>query len=348
MDNPILTGQYACVEPGAGALRLRYVKPCLMVTATILVLAACSSTHSSSASPTDSYSSPSTEVVVSDHDPATLPTLSPAQLRAHLGSGVPPTWKPVDYGDARLWVPPTWEVAFGACEGLASGFVETDYSYDDSCRKSPSLVKLDPIDLRWSAHGARLRVINGYRVFASSGDNYTVPDLHIALVARGWLADRVLATLAPSSRTVALTYHAARPSGWRELTDSGITFRVPPGWQLQDVTGKPTCPNPRLNAVVQVGQGLPAGCPPNPTYDEPAQGSLSLGNPYPSTHGATSTTIDKAEVLSEATAPWYTTHLQLTVRLDAGHDVQATLGLGRDGRIGAEIFAMFASVTRRP
>jgi hypothetical protein len=250
----------------------------------------------------------------------------------------------VDFGDARLWVPPTWHVVFGNCNGSASGFVETDDSYDDSCTTTPSLVKLDPIDLLWTTQGSRLRVINGYRVFASSADNYTVPDLHVAIVARGPTVDRILATLAASSRTVALTYHTAPPSHWRVMTHSAIAFRVPSGWHLQDITGQPVCPNPGLNAVVQVGEGLPAGCAANPTYQEALQGSLGIGDPYPAPK-TTSTTLGEADALAEGNAPWYTTHLQLTVRVDAGHDVPVSLGLGFDGRIGA---AILASISARP
>ena len=229
---------------------------------------------------------------------------------------------------------------FGNCAGSAQGFIQTDDSYDPSCPNQPTIIKIDPL-VSTGAAGRPTRTIHGYGLFAAGHDRYAVPALHVLLTVKGADSNRVLSTLAPSSRTVALTYKGAPPHGWRVIKHAGVLLRVPSNWTLTDITGQPVCPNPRLNATVLVGDGLPAGCGPDPTLVLPLAGSAAISDAYRRPVPSATTTVDPTYY----DAPWSTTHLQLDVRVDLDHDVAMTIGLGRDGRIGAAIIASVHAVT---
>jgi hypothetical protein len=316
------------------------VKCVVGVVALIVLVSACRSSHGHSASSTAETSSTALPGVTVEQASMKLPPLTTQQLRAHLGSDLPPGWTPVDYGDARLWVPPTWRIVFGNCDAPAHGFVQTDTSYGQSCSNKTTVIKLDPLTTT-NVPGRPSATIHGYRLFATGPNTYAVPALHVTLTVKGTDSSRVLSTLAPSSRTVALTYRRAAPRGWRTVTHAGVSLRVPSKWALEDITGKPVCPNPRLNAAVLVGHGLPAGCGVDPTFAVPVVGSAGISDPLRRPVPSPTTTVDSTSY----DAPWYSTHLQLDVRVDPGHNVAVTIGLGRDGRIGADIIASVQAVT---
>ena len=310
------------------------------IVALIVLASACRSSHGHGASPTAETSSTALAAVTVEQTSVRLPPLTTRQLRAHLGRDIPPGWTPVDYGDARLWVPPTWRIVFGNCDAPAQGFVQTDNSYGQSCSNKTTVIKLDPLTTT-NFPGRPSETIHGYHLFAAAPNVYAVPALHVTLTVKGADSSRVLSTLAPSSRTVALTYKGAAPHGWRAITHAGVILRVPSDWTLNDISGQPVCPNPRLNATVLVGNGLPAGCPPDPTFVVPVAGSAGISDALRRPVPSPTTTIDPTSY----DAPWYSTHLQLDVHVDLGHDVDITIGLGRDGRIGAAIVASVQPVT---
>jgi hypothetical protein len=304
------------------------VKAFACVLVLIAANAACSSTHHVTAHPTPTRSAAIIEEATQKPGAVTA-----GQVQAHLGRRVPASWSPVDFGDARLWVPPSWRVVFGACTGLASGWIVLDEPYDDSCRQRAATIQLGELSAG-SVPSRPALTVNGYRLYSTAPDTYAVPDLHVTVIAHGLASRRVLATLAASARTVALTYHASVPRSWHEIHYAGLVLAVPADWTVDNISGKPVCPNSRLDARVLVGNGLPAGCPPDPTYVPPKSGSATISDKY-ARPPRTTTDVDPTSWNS----PWGTLHLQLDVRIDQSHDVGVTLGLGRDGRVGAAIIA---------
>ena len=157
------------------------------------------------------------------------PGLTATQLRAHLGRGLPADWLPVDFGDARLWYPPGWQVVFDSCSGSAAGWIATDRSYDDSCLSLPTVIGLASSS-RTPVALTPTRTIHGYRLYSTATNTYVVPQLRVAITVRGPASQVVLETLAPSSRAVASAYRESPPSTWHTITSQGLTFKVPPTW----------------------------------------------------------------------------------------------------------------------
>ena len=145
-------------------------------------------------------------------------TISEAQMRAHLGDGVPHGWVPVDFGDARIYVPRAWSVTTEGCASEPSpGWIELGASYQGGCMgpadRKPFVQITGAVSPTHSPDPAR--VVHGYRLYAvgaSAAGTYAVPDLATTFHVDGAAAEQVLATLAPSSEFVALNYHAPIPS----------------------------------------------------------------------------------------------------------------------------------------
>ena len=133
--------------------------------------------------------------------------ITAAQMRAHLGVDAPKGWVPVDYGDARVFVPHTWKVVTDLCPGRVAGYVGLGDAFTHGCEGAPpSFVGLSAT---LPDHSARpTHVVNGYALYAA-GTSYVVPALQVTIRADGPRTDQVLATLAPSSELVALTYRRA-------------------------------------------------------------------------------------------------------------------------------------------
>jgi len=182
-----------------------------------------------------------------------IAAIADAQLRAHLGDGVPAGWQPVDLGDARVFVPGDWLVERpGTCFGAqaAPGIISLGQPLNGACDADNRLP--EPAEavllLPWThpPSGALVGVVHGYRVYAGSSTRemgawraYEVPELGAQVAMRGSLQRRILDTLAPSSRKVALAFAGQPvPHGHVGTTD-GITLTIPTTWTVTTPTWLP-------------------------------------------------------------------------------------------------------------
>jgi hypothetical protein len=306
----------------------------------------------------DRKSTPPVGSVRPTNPPKHAPALTP-QMRAHLGIDAPKGWVPVDYGDARLWVPPTWAVTAGSCPPVsAPGWIQLGGPYRQLCPVyhgtigAPRQDYVNVTTLRdTNTVGTIKRVINTYAVYDrithGPGGDYAVPALHVT-IALGWRTpqnSRVLQTLGPSARLIALDPSAQKaPNGWQHVEYGGLTIAAPSTWPAQDVAGRigPGC---ELLGHERVWAG-----PPSLT----AQCALTLTPPRP-TDGVwldhtpiTGAGIQQGEVLHGnwgnrveirlLTDPSYATipELRMEVTVDE-YTSELDIGLGRDGRIAKAI-----------
>jgi hypothetical protein len=148
---------------------------------------------------------------------------------------------------------------------------------------------------------------------------------------------RVLATLAPSSRAVAQTYRGRLPPGWRTVNWQGVSLSIPPKWTVSNIDGMSIVFFCGFNAESHVTLGEAkyvgaASCPQGPgEYGLRQAGGVYIGNAK--APPSTTTTIAPDLVNN----PYNTSVLPVTVGVDHGREVAITIGVGRDGRVPAEI-----------
>jgi hypothetical protein len=163
---------------------------------------------------------------------------------------------------------------------------------------------------------------------------YVVPQLRVAITVRGQASQRILETLAASSRAVASNYRGSPPASWRTITSQGLTFKVPPSWPTT-TTGAPCSVSYGKVVLPPPGPRPPSGpisCSFSDSYSPPLDGGLEVGSlqPLPAHPPDPSFTGD-------IWAAFFTLNLAVTVRVDPTHEVSMQLGVGRDGRVAAEI-----------
>lgn len=295
-----------------------------------------------------------------------------AQLRAHLGDGVPAGWQPADFGDARVFVPGDWLVELpGTCVGgrVAPGIISLGQPLHGECdavTRSPEPAQAVSL-LPWTypPSGALVGVVHGYRVYAGPSTRemgaptaYEVPQLGVEIAMRGSLQRRILDTLAPSSRKVALAFAGAPVPRGHAVTTDGVTVTIPTAWTVTTPTSlrcewlsplagstpalrriRPHvvldyCPMIPAIAVRAPHDGLdlyvsPEGFAPPKTYQQP----------FVVLH-RDATTISVSTEIGDASV------LDLVVRRagsSATHVLQ--LGLGRDGRVAGGILASLTATS---
>jgi hypothetical protein len=277
-------------------------------------------------------------------------SLTDLQVRAHVGVGVPGTWMPVDYGEARIWVPSDWKVNAGDCPARGSGVVFVGVDPTGPCRNVGVTIGLSPIFV--APQGATpSRTVNGYglysvaptSVIADAPQSFAVPELQVTItVPHSHTGDQILATLAPSARHVALNDTTPPPSGWQHRQLDGIELSVPTNWRVETVSDRgyhpcPFEPNPQDNALVRIrlvsgaipaGYGCGIGRNP-PTYPGPRAGSVDIES---------SPTGRRIPMSVDAPSgnPWDDRYLQVS-GANGTHGFSITIGFGRDGRIAAAI-----------
>jgi hypothetical protein len=173
------------------------------------------------------------------------------QLGAQAGFGVPRGWAPVDEGAARLWVPAKWTLVFGdSCSGgtADTGVVSVGSTALAQCPRAstPAQNAAALMDSTRRDAGA-FRTVHGYRVFAVNASKaartwsvYDVPQLRARIAVRGSFASRILATLAPSARSVALAFiDQPVPTTLRTVTRQGVRLSIPTEWTI--ATSAPFC-----------------------------------------------------------------------------------------------------------
>lgn len=175
-----------------------------------------------------------------------IPAIAGEQLRAHLGDDVPAGWQPVDFGDARVFVPGDWLVELpGTCVGgrIAPGIISLGQALHGACdavtRVPEPAEAVSLLPWTYPPSGALVGVVHGYRVYAGSNTRqmgaprvYEVPELGVEITMRGSLQRRILDTLAPSSRKVALAFADAPVPRGHAVTTDGVIVTIPTAWTV--------------------------------------------------------------------------------------------------------------------
>ena len=285
--------------------------------------------------------------------------LSAAQLGAHLGAGAPAGWVPVDQGDARLFVPKAWTLeANGSCIGGGfAGMISVGSLPNTSCDQTEQVATPDQaVALIPSAqpnNGQPSLVVHGYRVYDVVSNTpgwsfFDVPQLGVRIATHGTLGTRIIETLAPSGRKVALNAaYEIVPDNWRTVDEDGMSLSIPRGWSV--VTPGALCGAPVGNSELLLIEPrvLFAPCPFKlPTAADAAHDAVALyltshnpNSPTPTgraiahlRYGATVTTI-----YPEVDDP---NALDLFVhRAGSGTAHVLILGLGSDGRVAGGVLA---------
>jgi hypothetical protein len=153
----------------------------------------------------------------------------------------PPGWQPVDYGNARVWVPGDWTIYANhvPCDWFTNGVV-LNANFNELCpvgsgigEAVPSYALMQPVSNPMAAQHSS-RYVNGYLV---KGDAiYVVPDLSVQLTLVGPESNAILATLGPSSRDAVLAPGAAPPAPptWQTVSYGSLTVRVPSDWPIKE------------------------------------------------------------------------------------------------------------------
>jgi len=171
---------------------------------------------------------------------------------------------------------------------------------------------------------------------------------------QGTVNERILDTLAPSARTVALVYmHRAVPVGWHAVTENGVSLSIPPSWTVatpnffcaspvSDSTlllvkpnaGVAPCPAPPTTPAAALLDGLTLYLPPHNRY-----APSPTGKSIATLQNGTTTIAIYAEAGDQNA-------LDLFVR-KAGSSIThvLSLGLGRDGRVAGGVLASIRAET---
>ena len=326
----------------------------------LAVVAAGCSSHT-----TQRLVTPATTTIRTTLTRATRSALTAEQLNAHLGVGVPSGWAPVDEGAARLFVPSGWaRLSHGSCIGdpSAVGMIGVGGLPNGRCDQSQYPVPAQAVALVPSsqkANGFPARTIHGYAVYTVDAHSpgwafFDVPQLGIRIATHGSTGHRVLNSLAPSARTIALnpTYQSV-PSNWHTVTNDGLSSSLAPSWNI--VTPTYLCGTP-------VGESELLLITPNVPY---APCAFVIPTAADATHDAVALYLTPHNTRAPiATGPPITTlqhgGTSIAVHLETS-DPNAldlyvhksgstithvlTLGLGRDGRIAGGVLASIRAIS---
>ncbi len=297
--------------------------------------------------------------------------LSP-QMRAHLGLDAPKGWVPVDVGSTRIWVPSTATSRQCSTPGdgatshlvtiLTSPSAASPSAAPDPCAPAAgsSWIRVQPVPVRWNAtiiapmqRLVRGPMLNGYATYeaVSHGPGTSrlliVSGLLTSVTVNGPLGDRILHSLGPSARTVVNSHGiAASTHGWRAVSDRGVSFLVPPRWEVIDANGRiAPC---RRAPVHSVTIGEYASSPSCPAFghtrsiadDLPGRVTTIAG--FQGTPPINHTVHIGGSDLLEWDSDTGSTGNTMMITVDGVHGL--VLELDRDGRVDAAILASLHAV----
>ena len=213
--------------------------------------------------------------------PPSVPTTATPTPTTSVPVVVPAGWQPVDYNQARIYVPSDWTVigyGIGVPCDVANKVVILDdpRDFETPCSASTlagsagrSFVQLDATQPPLAK--SLPLTVNGFEVdrglYPEPAVNYYVPDLGVALKLVGPESQSILDTISysPLHQVLAPGPSPAVPASWRRVTYGGVTFDVPPTWPVVHLdTPTPSCDGQTFHyAEVALGAGVSAPtCPP--------------------------------------------------------------------------------------
>jgi len=350
----------------ASNTNVRSFRPYLIAVAALAIgTAGCSSSRTTGPA-SHSVTTTATHTRTVTTTPHAAAGLTAEQMDAHLGVGVPKGWVPVDFGDARVWVPGSWYLGGASCISGQSPSTFMSVGTETtvvSCDIPQSLAPTQDVEL--ATHTTRSRpigahTIHGYRVYDLKSPHaewnlYEVPELSLRIATRGSLGPRILNTLGPSAHTLALNAdYQLIPSTWRKLTEDNVVLDVPPTWTAQvdnfdcSLTTAQVTIFRQFHGVAACGslQGPPRIAALKTTtvwmYLSPASSTLTpTRNRQPITtlhHGTTT--------ISVYTGQYDPNALDLFVRKARSKITHVlTLWLGRDGRVAGGVLGSVRATT---
>ncbi len=267
----------------------------------------------------------------------------------------PPGWQPVDYGNARVWVPGDWKISppgFGECGASYVKEVFIDPPAEKCAQQiAPNAAFITIHTLTSVAETGPTRTINGYQVIVpDTPPLFLVPQLGVSLFIQTneSLREEILATVGPSSRAAVLAPGAAPPppSDWQTVTYSGLTVRVPPSWPVADINSTSTFDEcHQIFHQSSVVLGSPPVFPPCPTWGVVAPGdgiwlttgSTGFNGPTPE-HSLSLHNGLRTQVFDPSEANTF------VIDIDA-NPVEIILGLGVDPTIARTILYALATAS---
>ncbi|MGO9875420.1 MAG: hypothetical protein ACLPVY_16645 [Acidimicrobiia bacterium] len=204
--------------------------------------------------------------------------------------------------------------------------------------------------------------LNDYRAYKVTADMqiagwdfYDVPQLSVQIATHGTLGSRILDTLGPSARTVALdSTRQSVPKNWHALAEDGVVLSIPPSWALITPTewscGGWAGGAPAFFVVNSaVNETCPDGIPP---FEALQDGTILYAGSHnehaPTPTGSRPITVfhHVSTTVTVYTDDSYLEALDLYVH-KAGSKIThvLTLGLGRDGRVAGGVLASIRAET---
>lgn len=193
------------------------------------------------------------------------PAASASLVSSVDASATPAGWIAIDYGDAQLSVPLSWQVSYG--EGACSSAVPGVLAVAPPARQRlwcpgttwrvPSQAWVAPTRLMTVGPAGRVLarlavdkvVVHGIALFrvpptyAGQRVAYWAPSLGVEITSRGVGTWRILRTLTHSPRTVVLARGTApaAPASWRHVSIDGLSFAAPSSWRTWRTPDSGSC-----------------------------------------------------------------------------------------------------------
>lgn len=297
--------------------------------------------------------------------PSALPDAGPAPAATALSTttplpkpAVPDGWNPVDYGDARIYVPADWKV-YGFTSGPACTIADRAVFFQDvdaQCKQAISEGSASPSFVVFSTGepttiGPSGLQINGLDLRRGGGDSvvtsYYVPALNVTLTLTGAGTQTILETVTTSTRHQVLEQGPAPkvPPDWQTITYGSVELAIPAMWPHLEISAT----HPALLCGPQFDQpgvllgnipGFAPSCPPPTEHASSADGVWV----YTSNQGVNDARVNPWQLhINGLTMKVYTRGqgLVLTVAIPPRPEQEAwtyvIIGLGHDSAVARTI-----------